>query len=303
MPVPMPMPMPMIDALAEPFQVAFMQRALVAAAVAAIVCSVVGTFVVLRGLAFMGDAVAHSSLAGISAAYLLGANVFWGALAWAVPASMAITFVSRRTHIRLDTSVGIIYAGGFALGVIIVSREVGYSADLLSFLFGNVLGASWNDVALIGGVAGVVLLAVGAFYKELLFSSYDATMAAASGVPVRAMQYLLPVMVGVTTVAALKTVGIVLVLALLVTPPATAGLLARRLPGIMATSVAVGLASSVGGLYLSYHADLPSGPAIVMVATSLFLVAMVLSPSRGLVAQWRRPRPGPSARSGVTAAP
>ncbi len=279
----------MSDALADPFQYAFMQRAYLAAALAAVACAVVGTFVVLKGLAFMGDAVAHSSLTGIAAAYVLGGSVFLGAMAWAVPASIGITYISRRANIRFDTSVGIIYAGGLALGIIIVSRVSNYTADLFSFLFGNVLGTSWNDVVLIGVVAGIVLLVVALFYKELLFSSYDATMAAASGVPVRAMQYLLPVLVGVTTVAALKTVGIVLVLALLVTPAATAGLLARRLPGIMATAVGVALAAIVAGLYLSFHLDIPSGPAIVMVSTGLFLLALLLSPSRGLVAHWRRP--------------
>ena len=270
----------MIDALVDPFQFAFMQRAFLAAALAAVVCAVVGTFVVLKGLAFMSDAVAHSSLTGIAMAYVLGGSVFWGAFGWAVPASIAITYISRRANIRLDTSVGIMYAGGFALGIIIASRVNNYTADLFSFLFGNVLAASWSDVALIGGVAAGVLMAVGLFYKELIFSSYDATVAAASGVPVGLMQYLLPLLVGITTVAALKTVGIVLVLALLVTPPATAGLLARRLPQIMLTSVVVALAAILGGLYLSFYQDLPSGPSIVLVASGLFLVALLLSPTR-----------------------
>ncbi len=287
----------MIDLLIDPFQYAFMQRALVAACIAATVCAVVGTFVVLRGLAFMGDAVAHSSLTGVATAYVLGGSVFWGALGWAVPASIAIAYISRRTQIRLDASVGIVYAGGFALGVIIVSRESSYVADLFSFLFGNVLAVSWNDVILVGAVTSIVLLAVVLFYKELLFSSYDATMAAASGIPVRLMQYLLPLMVGVTTVAALKTVGLLLVLALLVTPAATAGLLARRLPGMMAASVVIALVAVVVGLYLSFHLDLPSGPSIVMVATGLFLIALIFSPSKGLVKNWRHPIPGPVSSS------
>lgn len=268
-----------------------------AACIAATVCAVVGTFVVLRGLAFMGDAVAHSSLTGVATAYVLGGSVFWGALGWAVPASIAIAYISRRTQIRLDASVGIVYAGGFALGVIIVSRESSYVADLFSFLFGNVLAVSWNDVILVGAVTSIVLLAVVLFYKELLFSSYDATMAAASGIPVRLMQYLLPLMVGVTTVAALKTVGLLLVLALLVTPAATAGLLARRLPGMMAASVVIALVAVVVGLYLSFHLDLPSGPSIVMVATGLFLIALIFSPSKGLVKNWRHPIPGPVSSS------
>ena len=263
-----------------------MQRAFLAAGFAAVVCALVGTFVVLKGLAFMGDAVAHSSLAGMSVAYFLGGNIFWGALGWAVPASLLITFISRKANLRLDASIGIIFASGFALGIILMSRVTGYAADLFGLLFGNVLGISWAEVALIGGIAAAVSLVVAAFYKELLFTSYDATMSAASGIPVRFMQYLLPVLVGVTTVASLKAVGIVLVLALLVTPSATAMLLARRMPSIMAYSVAVGLLATVLGLYLSFYADLPSGPSIVLVATGLFLLALLFSPIKGIL--WRR---------------
>ncbi len=276
----------MIDVLIDPLEFPFMQRAFLAAGFAAVVCALVGTFVVLKGLAFMGDAVAHSSLAGMSVAYFLGGNIFWGALGWAVPASLLITFISRKANLRLDASIGIIFASGFALGIILMSRVTGYAADLFGLLFGNVLGISWAEVALIGGIAAAVSLVVAAFYKELLFTSYDATMSAASGIPVRFMQYLLPVLVGVTTVASLKAVGIVLVLALLVTPSATAMLLARRMPSIMAYSVAVGLLATVLGLYLSFYADLPSGPSIVLVATGLFLLALLFSPIKGVL--WHR---------------
>ena len=276
----------MIDALADPLEFAFMQRAFLAAGLAAIVCAVIGTFVVLRGMAFMGDAVAHSSLAGMSVAYIFGGSVFWGAFAWAVPASLVMTGISRRANLRLDTTIGIIFASGFAIGIILMSRVSNYTADLFGLLFGNVLGVSWNEVALIGGIAGGVLLLVLAFYKELLYTSYDATMSAASGIPVRFMQYLLPVLVGVTTVVSLKAVGIILVLALLVTPPATGTLLARRLPGIIAYSLATALVATVVGLYLSFHANLPPGPSIVVVATGLFLLALLFSPSKGAV--WRR---------------
>ena len=276
----------MIDVLIEPLEFPFMQRAFLAAGFAAVVCALVGSFVVLKGLAFMGDAVAHSSLAGMSVAYFLGGNIFWGALGWAIPASLLITFISRRANLRLDASIGIIFASGFALGIILMSRVTGYAADLFGLLFGNVLGISWAEVALIGGIAAAVSLVIAAFYKELLFTSYDATMSAASGIPVRFMQYLLPVLVGVTTVASLKAVGIVLVLALLVTPSATAMLLARRMPSIMAYSVAVGLIATVLGLYLSFYADLPSGPSIVLVATGLFLLALLFTPIKCIL--WRR---------------
>jgi ABC-type Mn2+/Zn2+ transport system permease subunit len=284
----------MIDTILEPWEFVFMQRALLAATFAALVCSVVGVFVVLRGMAFMGDAVAHSSLAGMSVAYLFGGSIFWGAFAWALPASLAITFISRRANLRLDTAIGIIFASGFAVGIILMSQVNNYTADLFGLLFGNVLGVSWGEILLIGLVAGGVLVIISAFYKELLFTAYDATMSAASGIPVRFIQYLLPVLVGVTTVASLKAVGIVLVLALLVTPAATAALVARRLPGIMAFSVLTGLISTVAGLYLSFHADLPTGPSIVVVASGLFLVAMIFSPSKGLFWQIWRPSPLPA---------
>ena len=278
----------MFDALTDPLQFAFMQRAFLAAGLAAIVCAVVGTFVVLKGLAFMGDAVAHSSLAGMAAAYVMGGSILWGALAWVIPASLVITYISRRANILLDTSIGIIYVGGFSLGVIIMGRASNYTVDLFSFLFGNVLGASWNEIIIIGTVTGVVLTLVLLLYKELLFTSYDASMAAVSGVPVRLVQYLIPLLIGVTTVVALKTVGIVLVLALLVIPAATARLLANRLPTIMATSVVAALATTIVGLYLSYHLDLASGPTIVLVATGLFVLVLIFSPSRGLTRHWRR---------------
>ena len=265
-----------------------MQRAFLAAGLAAIVCAVIGTFVVLKGMAFMGDAVAHSSLAGMSVAYIFGGSIFWGAMAWAVPASLLMTGISRRANLRLDTTIGIIFASGFAIGIILISRVSNYTSDLFGILFGNVLGVSWNEVALIGGIAAGVLLLVVAFYKELLYTSYDATMSAASGIPVRFIQYLLPVMVGVTTVVSLKAVGIILVLALLVTPPATGTLLARRLPGIIAYSLGTAVVATVIGLYVSFHADLPPGPSIVVVATGLFLLALLFSPSKG--ALWRRPR-------------
>ena len=280
----------MIDAVTAPLEYAFMQRALLAAGLAGLVCAVVGIFVVLKGMAFMGDAVAHSSLAGMSVAYFFGGNVFWGALAWAVPASLAITLISRRANLRLDTAIGIIFASGFAVGIILMSRVSNYTADLFGLLFGNLLGVSWSDVILISVIAGAVLVIVAALYKELLFTSYDATMSAASGIPVRLVEYLLPLLVGVTTVASLKAVGIVLVLALLVTPAATATLLARRLPGIMAYSIAVALAATVAGLYLSFSAGLPSGPSIVVVATGFFLLALLFSPSKGLLWRGRRER-------------
>lgn len=270
----------MLDLIIEPMQYGFMQRALLVSALAATACGVVGTFVVLRGLAFLGDAIAHSALTGMAAAFLLGANVFLGALIWAVPASLTISLISRRANVRMDAVIGVLFAGGFAVGIIIINTSAEYSGDLLGVLFGNVLGASWTDVLAVGLLAGGVLLVVRLLYKELVFTTYDSAVAEASGLPVRFLEYLLPLLVALTTVAALKTVGNIMVMSLLVVPAVTGSLLARRLSSMMAATVGVALVAIVIGLYLSFHLNLPTGPAIVVVSVALLLLAVVLSPRR-----------------------
>ncbi len=271
----------------------FMQRALLISALAATACGVVGTFVVLRGMAFLGDAIAHSALTGMAAAFLLGANVFLGALLWAVPASLTISAVSRRAGVRIDAIIGVMFAGGFALGIILINSTENYSGDLFSILFGNVLGASWWDVLAGGVLAGGVLVTVRLLYKELVFTTYDAAVAQASGLPVRFLEYLLPLLVALTTVAALKTVGNVMVMSLLVVPAVTGTLLARRLHSIMAATVIVALIAVVIGLYASYYYDLPTGPAIVVTSVGLLLVTVAISPRRWTLLARLRRKPAP----------
>lgn len=289
----------MFELIVEPMQYGFMQRALLVSALAATACGVVGTFVVLRGMAFLGDAIAHSALTGMAAAFLIGANVFLGALIWAVPASLAISMVSRRTGVRLDAVIGVLFAGGFAVGVILINVSENYAGDLLSILFGNVLGASWTDVAAVALLTCGVLLVVRLLYKELVFATYDVAVAEASGVPVRFLEYLLPLLVALTTVAALKTVGNVMVMSLLVVPAVTGSLIARRLASMMAATVAVALGAIVIGLYLSFHLNLPTGPAIVVVSVAQLLLVVILSPRRwSLWARLRRqPQPAPFCES------
>ena len=279
----------MLDLIVEPMQYGFMQRALLVSALAATACGVVGTFVVLRGLAFLGDAIAHSALTGMAVAFLFGANIFLGALVWAVPASLAISAASRRSGIRMDAVIGVLFAGGFAVGVIIINTSAKYSGDLLGILFGNVLGASWYDVLAVGLLAGGVLLIVRLLYKELVFTTYDSAVAEASGLPVRFIEYLLPLLVALTTVAALKTVGNIMVMSLLVVPAVTGSLLARRLATIMIATVVVALAAILIGLYLSFHLNLPTGPAIVVVSVAILFAVVALSPKRWiLLARLRR---------------
>lgn len=285
----------MFELIIEPMQYGFMQRALLVSALAATACGIVGTFVVLRGMAFLGDAIAHSALTGMAAAFLVGANIFLGALLWAVPASLAVSAISRRSGVRLDAIIGVLFAGGFAVGVILINVSKNYSGDLLSILFGDVLGASWYDVLAVGLLAGGIILVVRLLYKELVFTTYDSAVAEASGLPVRFLEYLLPLLVALTTVAALKTVGNVMVMSLLVVPAVTGSLLARRLASMMAATVASALAAIVIGLYLSFHFNLPTGPAIVVVSVALLLLAVAASPRRwALLSRLRRqPQPQP----------
>ena len=291
----------MLDLIIEPMQFGFMQRALLVSALAATACGVVGTFVVLRGMAFLGDAIAHSALTGMAAAFLLGINIFVGALLWAIPASLTISAVTRRAGVRIDAVIGVMFAGGFAVGVIIIDTSANYAGDLLSVLFGNVLGASWYDVLAVGLLAAGVLLVVRLFYKELVFTTYDATVAEASGVPVRFLEYMLPLLVALTTVAALKTVGNVMVMSLLVVPAVTGTLLARRLATMMAATVATALVAVVTGLYLSYYLDLPTGPAIVVTSVGILLVVVVVSPRRWTLLARLRRRPARPADSSESA--
>ncbi len=271
---------------ADPLEFEFMRRALLAVALVGVVSAVVGAFVVVRGMAFIGDALAHSSFAGVAIAFALGTSIYLGALVAAVATALGIAFISQRGRLRFDTTIGVLFVGAFALGIAIVSLQENYTVDLFSFVFGQVLGVSWGDLALMATMGLVVIALVAAFYKELLFTAYDPTVAAAAGIPTRLMEYGLLALIAVSTVVALQAVGIVLVIAMLVTPSATASLLVRRLHHIIFVGVALSLVSSVIGLYVSYHAGIATGAAIVLVATGLFTVALLLAPRRGLLSRW-----------------
>jgi manganese/iron transport system permease protein len=274
--------------LTEPWESQFMVRSLLALIMVSVVCAVMGSFVVVKGMAFIGDALAHASFGGVAAAFVLGGSIYLGAAVAAILTSLGIVFVSRRAGLRFDTAIGVLFVGAFALGILIVSRQEGYIVDLFSFVFGNVLGVGQDDLLLIAAVGAAVLVLVAVFYKELLFTAYDPAMAAAAGLPVAAIQYGLLGLIALTIVIALKAVGIVLVVAMLVTPAATAQLLVRRLHLIMVVGAGVGVVSSLVGLYLSYHADVAASAAVVLTATVLFLLTFLFSPRRGILGL-RRP--------------
>jgi ABC-type Mn2+/Zn2+ transport system permease subunit len=269
--------------LTDPWQLEFMRRGLAAALIVSVVAAVVGSYVILRGMAFIGDALPHASFGGVAIAFALGENLYLGGGVAAVVTALLIGGLGRRGTIKYDTAIGILFVAMFALGIAVVTKQDNYTVDLFSFVFGNVLAVSWDDVWLTAAIGAGVLLFVGVFYKELLFTSYDPAMAAASGLPVAALQYALLVIVALTTVIALQAVGVVLAVALLVTPAATAQLLTRRLPAMMAVGALVGAISSVVGMYIAWHADMSASASIVLTATALFALAFLFAPGRGAV--------------------
>lgn len=280
----------MWDALFAPLQYPFMQRGLLAAVMVGVLCSVVGTYVVVRGMAFIGDALAHAVLPGIAVAYLLDQNLLAGALVAGVLTALTIGALSRRAQIKEDTAIGILFAGALALGVLLMSTIRSYTVDLTHILFGNVLGVSTRDLWLTGVLGAGVLLVILLLYKEFLLISFDPTMAAALRLPTDLLQYLLLVLLALTIVVSLHTVGVALVVAMLVTPGATAYLLTRRLAWMMGLASLIGAASGVAGLYASYHANVASGAAIVLFCTGCFLLVLLFSPRRGIVASRLRRR-------------
>jgi len=270
----------MLDWLLAPFELAFMQRALLGGVLVGILCAVVGSFVVLRGMAFVGDALAHAAFPGVVIAYLLQANIYLGATVFTLATALGIGFISRRARTSHDTTIGILFAGAFALGVLLLSGIQGYTVDLFSFLFGNILGVSETDLWLVTGLAVIVLGTVAALYKELLLASFDPVVAAAMGYPVWLLDYLLLALIALTIVTSIQAVGIVLVVALLVTPSATGFLLADRFLPMMLWGIAAAVLASALGLYASFYLNVASGAAIVVASTLLFFLVLAVRPAR-----------------------
>jgi manganese/iron transport system permease protein len=277
----------MIDWLIEPLQYSFIVRALLAAVIVGIVGSVLGTYVILRGMAFFGDALAHTILPGVVIAFLFGWPLAVGALVMGVLTALGIGALSGQGTIKEDTAIGVIFAGAFALGVALLSATGNYTVDLAHFLFGNLLGVSAADLWLSTVLGLIVLLTIFFFYKEFLVISFDPVLATTLRLPTNFLRYLLLILIAVTIVVSLQVVGIALMMAMLVTPAAAASLLTRRLPPMMAIAAVIGTVASVSGLYASYYLDIASGPAIVLVATLIFGLVFVFAPGRGIAWQKR----------------
>jgi manganese/iron transport system permease protein len=278
----------MMHILTDPLSYEFIVRGLLAAVIVGITCGVIGCYVVLKSLAFMGDALAHAILPGVAIAYLLSVNLLLGALAAAILVAFGIGFVSRRGDLREDTAIGILFAGSLALGVALISSIRTYAVDLSHILFGNILGVSVGSLVLVAVLSTLVLCSIFILYRPLLLISFDPILARTLFLPVEALRYLLLILLAVTIVVSLQTVGIGLVTALLVTPAATAYLLTRRLPAMMGVSAAIGAISGILGVYISFYWDISSGAAIVLTATLIFFIVFLLGPRKGIIWQRRR---------------
>jgi manganese/iron transport system permease protein len=269
--------------LLEPLAYAFMQRGLAASLMVGILCSIIGCYVVLRSMAFLGDAMAHAILPGVAIAYIVNGNLLLGALVAAVLVALAIGFFTRQGTLKEDTAIGILFAAALSLGVALISTMKTYALDLTHILFGNILGVSPSDLWLTGILGVLILLTILFFYKEFLVISFDPVLAATLRLRAELLRNLMLILLALTVVVSLQTVGVGLVAAMLVTPAATAYLMTRRLPSMMAVSALIGAASSITGLYLSYYLDIASGAAIVLTATAVFLAAFLFAPRKGVI--------------------
>lgn len=280
----------LLDVFLQPFSYAFMVRGLAASVIVGVVCAVVGVYVVLRGMAFFGDALAHAVLPGVALGYLISGGsretLFWWALGAAVLVALAVSRVSKHAQIREDTAIGILFASMFALGIALISTVRSYTVDLSHFLFGDVLGVSGRDLMLTGIFGALILMTIFFFYKEFMVLSFDPVLSATLRLPTSTLNNLLFVLMALTVSVAMQTVGVALMVAMLVTPAATASLLTHRLWHGMLVSAGIGAVSAVTGLYMSYYFNIVSGSAIVLTATLIFLLVFLFHPGRGLV--WKK---------------
>ncbi|MBE9215990.1 metal ABC transporter permease [Plectonema cf. radiosum LEGE 06105] len=279
----------MFEALIEPLQYSFMQRSLIVAILVGFLCAVVGSYLMVQRLALLGDAISHSVLPGLAIAFILGMNIFVGAFIAGVVSTMVITWIRTRSPIKEDAAMGIVFSAFFALGITLITIiQKDNKIDLNHFLFGNILGVTISDMRDISVIATVVLIVVFLLYKELLFYTFDPLGAQAAGLPVNRLNFGLMVIISLTIVASLKAVGVILVLSLLITPGATAYLLVKRLYQVMILGAIIGVISSISGMYLSYFYNLPSGPAIVLVVSGLFVLSLLFSPNHGILTNMQR---------------
>ncbi|MBL5973725.1 MAG: anchored repeat-type ABC transporter permease subunit [Candidatus Leucobacter sulfamidivorax] len=263
----------------------FLPKALIVSMMASVVAGVIGSYVVLRGMAFIGDAVAHAVFPGLAVAFVIQGNLVLGGAVAGVATAILVAVFSQNRRIKEDSIIGVFFVAAFALGIVIISQAPGYAGSLQQFLFGSVTGIPDEDVVIVAVTGAILLLVAFLLHKEFVAVTLDREMARSTGLPVFALDLVLYVMVAVAIVISIQTIGNILVLALLITPAAAARLLTDRLGLMMLVAPIIGAGSALVGLYLSWSLDLPAGGTIVLVATVVFLLAWVLAPRHGLIAK------------------
>ena len=264
---------PMIDILLEPFQYSFMVRAVVASVMVGIMCPLLGAFVINREMGFMSDALAHSVMPGMVAAYAIGVSPIFGAAPNAIFVALIIGYIVRKAKVSNDTSVGILFSALFALGILIVSLVGGIAISVEEILLGQVLSTSSADVYLTVFTAAILSVFVAIFYKRMIFIGFDFQGAVVAGISAQKLDYLMLVLVSVAIVMSLQVVGVILVVGMLITPAAASSLIVNKFDHVVILGIIFGVTSSVGGLYLSYYLNLPSGPAIALFSSGIFAIA------------------------------
>jgi manganese/iron transport system permease protein len=278
-----------IDFFADLFNpdLAFLPKALLIAVMSSIVCGVIGCYVVLRGMAFIGDAVAHAVFPGLAVAFVISGNLVVGGTVAGVLTAVLVALFSQNRRLKEDSIIGVFFVAAFALGIVIISQAPGYAGSLQQFLFGSITGIPDEDLYVVGGTGVVILLAAFLLHKEFVAITLDREMARSMGVKVFWLDIVLYVLVTLAVVISVQTIGNILVLALLITPAAAARLLTDRLGIMMTIAPVIGGVSALVGLCISWSWDLPTGGTIVLVLTTVFLLAWVLAPRHGLIAKRR----------------
>lgn len=256
---------------------AFLRDALVTSIIVGISCSVIGCFIILRGMSLMGDAISHSVLPGVAVSYFLGINYFIGATVFGILSALAIGKISEKKIIKNDTSIGIVLSAFLALGIVLIYKAQS-ATNLYHILFGNILAISHSDLIITIAITLIVLITIFVFYPRLVITSFDSVMAQAAGINVQFYHYLLMILLTLVAVSSLQTVGAILVVAMLVTPPSAALLFTHRLPIMMLISTVIGILSSILGIAISYHYNLPTGAIIVLISTICFVISFIISP-------------------------
>lgn len=265
-----------------PLQFGPTSRALIAAILIGVLCAAIGAFVVLQELSFIGDALAHASFPGVVIASLLGFNIALGGAVFGIATALGVGWITRRSKVSLDTAIGVLFAGMFALGIFLLSIQEGYNKELFGLLLGDILAVRPADLWTIIGIGGAILLIIAVLYKELVLMTFDPTAAQAQGLPTGPLHYLLLCLMAVTVVISIQSVGIVLVVAMVVTPAATASLVVRRFGAMIVWGSIQGVVAATIGIYVSAYIDgVPTGSSIVLAHTAIFLLVLLLSPRPG----------------------